>query len=286
MKRPLVIVIATLGTAAVLGVGAAALVVGRGLYDVGAMTQHTQPVYTLLETALKQSVRQRAAGIVVPAPAGQDAQLRGAACFRDHCVQCHGAPGQGPGLVGMSMQPLPGPLTDAPRRWHEREIYWITRNGIRMSGMPAWGMRLSDDDLWAIVGFIARLPEMSPVDYAQRMDAVRPLQCTLPTGDSEATAGPMGSLPESERARIALRQYACVACHRIPGLTGSDTNVGPPLHGLARRHLIAGRLPNSPDNLERWIRTPQAVKPGSAMPDLGVTEEHARLMAAYLSRLH
>jgi cytochrome c1 len=93
-------------------------------------------------------------------------------------------------------------------------------------------------------------------------------------------------LPPDEQARVALRQYACVACHRIPGVTGSATHVGPPLHGLARRELIAGRLPNTRDNLVRWIRAPQAVKPGSAMPDLGVTEEHARVMAAYLAGLH
>ncbi len=85
---------------------------------------------------------------------------------------------------------------------------------------------------------------------------------------------------------MALRQYACVSCHRIPGVTGSDTQVGPTLEGLARRTMIAGRLPNTADNLVRWIRAPQAIKPGTAMPELAVTEEHARLMAEYLSGLH
>lgn len=94
------------------------------------------------------------------------------------------------------------------------------------------------------------------------------------------------SLPPDELARLVLRQYACVACHTIPGVTGSQTRVGPPLQGLARRVLIAGRLPNTADDLVRWIRAPQQVKPGTAMPDLGVSEEHARQMADYLSKLH
>ena len=143
-----------------IGVATAALVVWRGLYDVGAVTQHTQPVYSLLERAMANAVRVRAADVAVPAL--DDARLRdrGAACFRDHCVQCHGAPGVPPGVVGMSMQPLPGPLHDAATHWRPNELYWITRNGIRMSGMPAWGLRLADADLWALVAYMQTLPTL------------------------------------------------------------------------------------------------------------------------------
>ncbi|HEY0858772.1 MAG TPA: c-type cytochrome [Albitalea sp.] len=284
MKRPLTTVLVTLAALAATGLAAAALVVWRGLYDVGATTEHTQPVYSLLETTLKHSVRQRAADIRPPPLDAPELIARGADCYRDHCVQCHGGPGVAPGPVGMSMQPLPGPLVDAARRWHEREIYWITRNGIRMSGMPAWEMRLSDEDIWAVVGFIARLPEMSPADYHARMAAQASSACTLPS--SADTTSALRSRPPDERAQLVLRQYACIACHTIPGLTHSSPQVGPPLDGMARRALIAGRLPNTSDNLVRWIREPQRIKPGSAMPDLGVTEEHAREIAAYLATLH
>ena len=282
MKRTLTTVVLTLAVALVLAAAVGVLVIMRGLYDVGATTQHTQPVYGLLETTMKHAVRVRAAGIVPPDLSRPELIDRGAACYRDHCVQCHGGPGVAPGPVGMSMQPLPGPLLDAARRWHAREIYWITRHGIRMSGMPAWGMRLSEDDLWAVVGFIGRMPELSPADYGAQMAAVQGARCTLPSGSDT----PSAIQPTDERAQLALRQYACVACHTIPGVTGSDTRVGPPLDGLARRTLIAGRLANTEDNLVRWIRSPQQVKPGTAMPDLGVTEEHARLMAGYLAGLH
>ncbi|HEX8602108.1 MAG TPA: c-type cytochrome, partial [Pseudoduganella sp.] len=88
--------------------------------------------------------------------------------------------------------------------------------------------------------------------------------------------------PDLERGRMALAQYACHACHTIPGVTGPETFVGPPLEGLSQRKYVAGILPNSADNLVRWIRAPQAVHPQSAMPDLGVSERDARDMAAYL----
>lgn len=88
-----------------------------------------------------------------------------------------------------------------------------------------------------------------------------------------------------DRGRIALTQYACHACHVIPGVTGSRASVGPPLEGIGKRPLIAGKLPNTPDNMMRWIRHPKQVDPQTAMPDMGVQEQHARDMAAYLSTL-
>jgi cytochrome c2 len=87
------------------------------------------------------------------------------------------------------------------------------------------------------------------------------------------------------RGKAALTQYACSACHSIPGITGSQPQVGPPLAGMATRRLIAGRLPNTPDNMQAWIREPQRFDPHSAMPALGVTAAHARDMAAYLATL-
>lgn len=68
-------------------------------------------------------------------------------------------------------------------------------------------------------------------------------------------------------------------------MPGADVHVGPPLDGFGRRTLIAGRLPNTPESLVRWLQDPQAVKPGSAMPALGVSDAHAREMAACLSTL-
>lgn len=271
MRPRLATVALTLVAAGIAAGAVAALVVLRGAYDVGAMTQHTQPVYSLLETAMAYSVQERAAGLRAPPLDDPALRDRGAACYRAHCVQCHAAPGVPPGPVGMSMQPLPGPLQDAALRWQPHEIYWITRNGIRMSGMPAWGTRLSERDLWALAAFIHTLPAQSPASYAASQQRVQGDDCRLPSGSAAfdtaaaAPAAQEAAHDPQEPARVLLRQYACVACHRIPGVTGSETLVGPPLEGVARRRLIAGRLPNTPQAMARWLREPQAVKPGSAM---------------------
>ena len=90
---------------------------------------------------------------------------------------------------------------------------------------------------------------------------------------------------DAENGRLLLRQFGCGACHRIPGVATATGNVGPSLEAIARRSYLAGRLPNTPDNMVRWIRDPKRIDPKTAMPDLGVGEAHARDMTAYLYRL-
>jgi len=87
------------------------------------------------------------------------------------------------------------------------------------------------------------------------------------------------------RGAVALKTYGCGACHVIPGIGGADGMVGPPLTAFGRRTIIAGELTNSEDNLIRWIQHPQGVIPGNVMPDLGVTAQDARDIAAYLYTL-
>jgi cytochrome c2 len=82
-----------------------------------------------------------------------------------------------------------------------------------------------------------------------------------------------------------MAQYQCTACHAIPEVPGAAGNAGPPLDQLGRRSYIAGGIPNTPDALTRWIDNPQAMKPGTPMPDLGVSPAEARHMAAYLFTL-
>jgi cytochrome c1 len=91
--------------------------------------------------------------------------------------------------------------------------------------------------------------------------------------------------PDREAGRLLLRQYGCGACHHIPGVAAARGNVGPPLDRLAKRVYLAGSLPNTPENLVGWIRHPQKYEPRTAMPDMQVTEEHARRMVAYLRTL-
>lgn len=82
-----------------------------------------------------------------------------------------------------------------------------------------------------------------------------------------------------------IEGYGCGSCHTIPGIAEADGLVGPPLVEFGRRSFIAGQLANTPENLIRWLLDPEAVEPGTAMPDLGLTEAEARDIASYLEQL-
>ena len=87
------------------------------------------------------------------------------------------------------------------------------------------------------------------------------------------------------RGKELIPHYGCESCHSIPGVAGARGQVGPPLDDVGRRSTLAGGLPNTPENLMRWIRDPKGIQPGTAMPTLGVSERDVRDIAAYLYTL-
>jgi cytochrome c2 len=94
-----------------------------------------------------------------------------------------------------------------------------------------------------------------------------------------------GADADVEDGRRLIAAYACGVCHTIPGVTGARGTVGPDLSGIGRRGFLAGSLPNTPDHMARWLVAPSAIEPDGAMPDMGVTPDEARHMAAYLATL-
>jgi len=90
---------------------------------------------------------------------------------------------------------------------------------------------------------------------------------------------------DADRGAILIGRESCGDCHVIPGVEGAAGQVGPPLTQFARRTMVAGLLPNTPDNLVRWLKNPQAVTPGNAMPNADLTDQQARDIAAYLYQL-
>jgi len=87
---------------------------------------------------------------------------------------------------------------------------------------------------------------------------------------------------DADLAPPILRKYGCTGCHTIPGIPGADGKVGGSLNAIKQRVYIAGVLNNTSDNLTRWIVTPPAFSPRTAMPVTGINEEQARHVAAYL----
>ena len=90
---------------------------------------------------------------------------------------------------------------------------------------------------------------------------------------------------DPERGRLLVQQYQCAACHYIPEVQGVNGDAGPSLETMGRMSYIAGSIPNQPENMIRFLQNPPAVKPGTLMPALGISEDEARHMAAFMYTL-
>jgi cytochrome c len=104
-------------------------------------------------------------------------------------------------------------------------------------------------------------------------------------GGKEARAYQVATGGLASRGEQVIAMKNCGSCHTIPGISGARGLVGPPLFFFSRRTYIAGMLPNEPDNLVHWVMEPRSVNPKTAMPNLGLTQQQARDVAAYLYTL-
>lgn len=279
--RPRTLAYAALVLLLLTGAGAA-LFVYSGIYNVSALKQHTQPVYRIVHLAMRYSVQRRADEIEVPDL--QQANWRtGLTLYEGHCRRCHGAPGVAPDHFALGMKPVPTAMVEAARKRSPAELFWTIEHGVKMTGMPAWRYRLTDREIWEIVAFLQRMPYLTVPEYA-RLRATADV-ANRPHSHNQGADRRTAPDDTIERGRIAMQQYGCISCHVIPGVTGAKKEVGPSLAGIASRSYIAGVLPNTTENMVRWLRFPQEVDPLTAMPPLGVNEQDARDMAAYLKQL-
>lgn len=159
-------VLVTLAGAVLAALCAVLLFVYSGIYDVSAANPHGGPSAWLMHTAMEASVERRADDIDVPDLDDESLLRAGVNDFDAMCVGCHGAPGQEPGPVGKGLNPAAPDLSDSAREMSPAELFWVTNNGIRMTGMPAWSATHSDEDLWPVVALMVALPDMDAASYA------------------------------------------------------------------------------------------------------------------------
>ena len=143
----------------------AVVVAYSGWYDVSARDTHTAPVRWFLATVMHNSVERRAGALDVPDLDDDSLVRAGISDYDAMCVGCHGAPGREPGAVGKGLIPRPPDLAHAAGHMNAAELFWVTRNGIRMTGMPAWGETHEDEALWPVVAFLMRLPDLDAAGY-------------------------------------------------------------------------------------------------------------------------
>lgn len=166
------IIAATVAAVIALILVGAALIYSGSDYP-GADQPHWPMTAWLLNEVRNRAIRAHAAGITEPAGLDDSARIvAGVAHYSAHCAVCHGAPGVERGDLAEGLYPRPPNLANSVKLYTPAELFWIVKHGIRMTGMPSWGDH-SDDELWATVAFIEKLPGMTDNDYAKLVAASR-----------------------------------------------------------------------------------------------------------------
>ena len=217
--------LAATGAAVLVGLALVGLLVAwSGVYSVAASRGHWAIVERFLAFGMRNSVETHAMLVKVPPLDSPDLVRLGAGHFHDGCAYCHGAPGMPVNPVASQMLPPPPPLSEAVERWATRELFWIVKHGIKYTGMPAWVAQQRDDEVWAVIAFLRRLPHLTPKQYREL--ALDRVEVQDKSGTELATA-------ESDPQAAG----ACARCHGA-GDTAPASRLVPVLHGQKVEYLI------------------------------------------------
>jgi mono/diheme cytochrome c family protein len=152
---------------------AVTLFVRSGIYDVGASKRHSKFTEWITHDTMVHSVRKEARGIVPPATTSASQLAAGFCSYETHCVACHGAAAVPREAWVSGLEPQPPYLLDVTQRFTPSELFWIVRNGIKMTAMPAWQETMSERETWDVVAFLETMPKMNSADYLRLRGRVR-----------------------------------------------------------------------------------------------------------------
>ena len=152
---------------------AAALVAGaffwaivfEGLANVAATDKHYSIVEWTLKTTMRNSVRRAAQDLKAPSLGGEETIRLGAMHYDEMCASCHAAPGKAADELADGLFPKPPAIEKIVNDRTPEELFWVTKHGIKMTGMPAWGTSHGDTDIWAMVAFMKTMPKTTPEGY-------------------------------------------------------------------------------------------------------------------------
>jgi mono/diheme cytochrome c family protein len=162
-RRPVKHVLVTVAVIALLGALGAAGVLFSGLFNVAATVADSPALRWMFITVREGSIKFHARDIQAPPVADSAHLANGFKIYRQDCVMCHTPVGRQPGPMALGFNPQAPSFEENDMT--VAQLFWVAKNGIRFTGMPAWGPSLSDQDLWDAVGFAMTLPKMSAADY-------------------------------------------------------------------------------------------------------------------------
>jgi cytochrome c553 len=223
VKHPRLTVMA-LACAVAIG---AMLVVVSGVVPIKASSGHWTITAKLLDFAKLRSVSTHSLAIDAPPLDDEALLLRGASHYENGCYSCHGGPGKGVPPLMKAMTPPPPELQSAASRFTAEQLFTIVKHGIKFTGMPAWPVQQRDDEVWAVIAFLRKMPDLDATEYRR-----------LAYGDG-VVAGAEPPLPTAgqQSAPGAVRNV-CWRCHGVDG-TGRGPGAFPSLAGQRGEYLYA-----------------------------------------------
>ena len=161
--------------------------VQSGLFNVAATAKDGPLLSWLLHTTMEKSVQRQARDIAVPNLDDRALILAGVSDYVGMCAQCHGEPGQSPGILTQGLNPAPPDLAALAEHGTAAEQFWIIKNGIRMTGMPAFGKTHAPEAIWPVVAFLQSADNLTSADYAKLVVEAKGYGHHAPatTGDSQ-----------------------------------------------------------------------------------------------------
>lgn len=199
-----------------IGLAGVILFAWLGVYNVAASTGHFHVVDLFLRFGMENSVRARAPDTTLPSREDDDMVRLGAGHFHGGCAYCHGSPGTPVSPVAASMLPPPPDLKDKVGLWSDGELFWIVRHGLKYAGMPGWPVLQREDEVWALVAFLRRLPVLDRAAY--RALAMGEVADEPQTSEELATGRGTSDAVE-----------ACARCHGLK--EAPPSRLVPTLHG-------------------------------------------------------
>ncbi|HXW07479.1 MAG TPA: c-type cytochrome [Vicinamibacterales bacterium] len=252
--------VATVVLAAIAG----AIVFVSGIVPIKASSGHWAITAWLLDVAKQRSVSTHTIGTRVPPLEGAALAMKGAAHFEFGCAPCHGSPVLQQPTIASRMTPTPPDLRQAGSTFEPAELFYIVKHGIKFTGMPAWPAHTRDDEVWAMVAFLRRLPSLDARGYVE----------LAAPHDAADMPDPLESLTPPRSVPDAIRE-SCARCHGADGL-GRGTGAFPKLAGQRPAYLLA-----SLEAYARGQRHSGIMQPAAAPLD----RDEMRQIAEYYSGL-
>ncbi len=248
----------------VLGLGGFVLA-ASGVIPIKASSGHWPITHWLLQFSKERSIATHTLGMESPPLDEWRLILRGAGAYHTNCRGCHGSPEVKSPRVVQEMLPPPPYLPTTVPNWDSTELFYIVKHGLKFTGMPAWPALQRDDEVWAMVAFLRRMPEVDAESYRRLVKGETP-----PTNESVPLEGLLGS-----RAEPPPVVDNCIRCHGRDGL-GRGVGAFPKLAGQSTDYFLNSLRAYAREQRHSGVMEPLVT---------GLTDEEMQQVAKYYASL-